>query len=135
MKITTSRLIVRRFVREDLPSFVKYRNDLAWMRYQGFKGLSISEYAKELLYEYTVDEGVQLAIIHEQTNELIGDIYLKKEGTTFWIGYTISPLHARQGYAYETVKALLSYLKKYGTKFIKADVDQDNVASIGLLKN
>lgn len=134
MEITTTRLFIRRFVKEDIPLLMMYRNDLIWMKYQGFKGLSQFEYEKELLYEYPLEEGIQLAIIHKQSHQLIGDLYLKKEGDVFWIGYTISPVYARQGYAYEATRALLDHLKKLGAKWIKADVDKNNVASLGLLK-
>ncbi|MGE6490055.1 GNAT family N-acetyltransferase, partial [Paenisporosarcina sp. NPDC076898] len=79
-------------------------------------------------------KGVQLAIINNTTNRLIGDIYLKSENCTFWIGYTISPFHAKQGYAYEVLVAIISWLKQKGCIRINAGVSPENLASINLLK-
>lgn len=134
MEIRTERCTVRRFKNEDLDDFMQYRNDENWMRFQGFKGLTKEEYAKELLGEPSFLKGAQLAIINNATNRLIGDIYLKKEGAAYWIGYTISPLHARQGYAYEVLVAIISWLKQQDCMRINAGVLPENLASINLLK-
>src|SRR3954471_10640250 len=79
MEIKTERCTVRRFKKEDLDDFIQYRNDENWMQFQGFKGLTKQMYAKELLSEPSFLKGVQLAIINNTTNRLIGDIYLKRE--------------------------------------------------------
>ncbi|WP_281221011.1 hypothetical protein [Escherichia coli] len=38
---------------------------------------------------------------------LIGDIYLRQQCDVFWLGYTISPAYARQGYAIEAITATI----------------------------
>lgn len=91
-------------------------------------------YAKALLGEPSLLKGVQLAIINKATNRLIGDIYLKKDHCTFWIGYTISPFHAKQGYAYEVLAAIVAWVKQKGGVRIKASVSPENIPSINLLK-
>ena len=77
---------------------------------------------------------MQLAIINQETNELIGDLYVQQDGTTYWIGYTISPRHARQGYASEVVSGLIRHLSDQGAETIKAGALATNEASIALLK-
>ena len=134
MEIKTKRCTVRRFEKDDLDDFMQYRNDENWMQFQGFKGLTKQMYAKELLSEPSFLKGVQLAIINNTTNRLIGDIYLKRENCTFWIGYTISPFHAKQGYAYEVLVAIIAWLKQKGCIRINAGVSPENLASINLLK-
>ena len=37
MEIQTKRLSIRKFVSGDIDSFMDYRNNVDWMRYQGFK--------------------------------------------------------------------------------------------------
>jgi RimJ/RimL family protein N-acetyltransferase len=51
------------------------------------------------------------------------------------IGYMIAPAHWRQGHAREAASALIDHgFGTLGLRRIFADVDPDNVASVGLLK-
>ena len=43
----------------------------------------------------------------QMTQVLIGDIYLRQQCDVFWLGYTISPAYARQGYAIEAITATI----------------------------
>lgn len=134
MNFDTTRCSIRPFKAEDIDTFMTYRNDADWMKYQGFKGLTKKEYTKILLNNCSLTEGIQLAIICKQTNSLIGDLYLKQEGNTCWIGYTITPQKARQGYIYEVVSAMIPLLATKETTYIKAGVAIGNEASVSLLK-
>lgn len=40
MQIISSRCIIRTFHSHEIDSFMVYRNDAEWMKYQGFKGLT-----------------------------------------------------------------------------------------------
>jgi len=124
---------VRRFRETDVDAFMAYRNDLDWMRHQGYKGLTRPEYETALLAEPCVDHGAQYAIAMRDTDELIGDVYLKKSGDTWWIGYTITPACARQGFASEVVRAMIDTLKSRGAVCLNAGVEPGNTASIRLL--
>ena len=134
MNLDTARCNVRPFIEEDIDAFMAYRNNMDWMKYQGFKGLTKQEYTKVLLKNYSLMDGMQLAIICKQSNVLIGDLYLKQEGDTCWIGYTITPQEARHGYIYEVVSAAIRFLASKGIACIKAGVKIGNVASVSLLK-
>ena len=46
------------------------------------------------------------------TQVLIGDIYLRQQCDVFWLGYTISPAYARQGYAIEAITATIDCKRK-----------------------
>ena len=130
----TERCRIRPFEESDLEAFMSYRNNLDWMQFQGFKGKKYLEYKAALLKKPSFREGVQLAVVSGQTGELLGDLYLKLEKNTAWIGYTIAPQFARQGYTFEVVTQLLSQLKQAGLALVKAGVEEQNLASIQLLK-
>ena len=130
----TERCRVRPFEENDIEAFLSYRNNLDWMQYQGFKGKKYLEYKAALLQKPKFKEGVQLAVVDKQTGELIGDLYLKLERNTGWIGYTIAPQFARQGFAFEVVTQLLLELRQAGLTQVKAGVEEQNIASIQLLK-
>ncbi len=135
MNIKTTRCFLRPFNKEDIEVFMQYRNNLEWMKFQGFKGLSKEEYEARLLKEVNFKEGIQLAIIENSLETLIGDIYLKQENEeTYWMGYTIAPEYAKQGYGFEITSNLIEDLKQNGAKVIHARVLVDNIPSIHLLE-
>ena len=136
MSITfeTERCRIRPFEENDIADFMSYRNNLEWMQFQGFKGKKYLEYKAALLKQPNFNEGVQLAVVNKKTGELIGDLYLKIEKSICWIGYTIAPEYARQGFAFEVVTQLLQQLQQAGLTLAKAGVEQENTASIQLLK-
>jgi len=74
-----------------------------------------------------------LAIVNKRTQVLMGDIYLRQQCDVFWLGYTISPAYARQGYAFEAITATIGWIKENGFSLIKAGVDPENTPSIKLL--
>lgn len=135
MNITTSRCLLRDFILEDIYPFMSYHNNLSWMKYQGFKGLSEKEYREILLTDTSFRKGKQLAIILKENNVLIGDIYLKKEDNIWWIGYSIHPDYARRGYIKEVVLALKKWLITQGATQINAAVAPKNVSSCHLLQD
>lgn len=134
LKFDTARCSIRPFQEDDIDRFMAYRNDMDWMKYQGFKGLSTQAYREVLLCTGDIKKGVQLAVTDKQAKTLIGDLYLKQDNNVCWIGYTITPGKARQGYMYEVVSALISYMASQGIDEIKAGVASENIASISLLE-
>ncbi|MFR3683509.1 MAG: GNAT family N-acetyltransferase [Enterococcus sp.] len=134
MNIQTARCTIRAFQRDELDAFMEYRNDLEWMRYQGLKGLTKERYEQELFLNQSLDNGRQYAIINRTTGQLIGDVYLKREQTICWIGYTIHPHFKQQGYAQEAVRSLICWASEQGYRRLKAGVHSENKASIKLLE-
>lgn len=133
MEFSTARCHIRAFREQDIESFMAYRNDLEWMQFQGFKGLTYEAYETSLIREPVLSEGAQLAIIHVDTGELIGDLYVLQEELTCWIGFTIAPDVSRQGYGNEVVSALTDQLQNKGVRKIFAAAHSDNLASNRLL--
>lgn len=132
--INTKRCKLRCFEEKDIDNFMVYRNNEDWMKYQGFKNLTKDEYRKALLVPLNIDNGVQLAIVQKDTDNLIGDIYLHKKDKTISIGYTINPVYSRKGYISEIIKALLPKLREYYSDCrIIATIEKDNIPSKNLL--
>lgn len=129
----TERCRIRFFQEKDMDAFMAYRNDLEWMKYQGFKGLSKQEYEQALLCIPDYEKGVQLAVADAE-DRLIGDLYVKESEKATEIGFTISPAFSGQGYAKEAVAGLLAYKRSVSGKRIIAETQPENLASVRLLK-
>lgn len=134
MNIQTERCLIREFVEADIDSFMEYHNDMEWMEYQDFKGLTKEEYRKELVERKDITGGMQFAIESRESGELLGDIYLWQNEREYWLGYSISPRFARQGYAFEAASAVIAWVKEQNGEVVKAGVEPENTASIELLK-
>ncbi len=134
MEFRTKRCNIGYFKNEHIDQFISYRNNLEWMKYQSFKGLTKEEYSRAVLPPKTLQDGVQLAICSKETGDLLGDLYIRQEDDFCWIGYTISPNNARQGYTYEVVSAAVDNLKTMGINHLRAATLEGNTPSISLLK-
>lgn len=134
MVFETERLMVRPFEKRDMEDFMVYRNNLEWMRYQGFKGLGRQDYETALLSEGSLEAGLQLAIVLKPTDQLMGDLYLKRIGEDVWAGCSIDPRYARAGLAYEAMQGLCAKLKSEQVNYLYASVMPENQSSLGLLK-
>ncbi len=132
MEIVTKRCHIRPFCEGDIDACMAYRNNAQW-KYQSFKGLSREQY-REALLGGSPDEGVQLDIVCRRTGELLGDLYLRREGGVCWLGYTVAPEHARQGYAFEAAPAAVAELAARGVGCMMAGAEAENTASAALLK-
>ena len=130
----TDRCIVRTFEEKDITLLMNYRNNSEWMKYQGFKNKTKNEYQEVLLVEYDIEKGVQVAFCSKENDKLLGDLYLHKEDSEINIGYTIDPIHSKQGLTFEVLQGLLHYLQtEYPHHSIVADFEKDNTASKKLL--
>jgi RimJ/RimL family protein N-acetyltransferase len=132
--IETERCIVRSFKEEDLDSFMSYRNNEEWMKYQSFKNLTKDQYRKSLLVPFNIEKGTQLAIADKTTDDLLGDLYIAKAEKTITIGYSSNPIYSRRGYISEVLEALLPKLKEcYTDCEITAAIEKENIPSKNLL--
>lgn len=142
-RLTTPRLILRRFQASDLDSFVAYRADPDVARFQSWENFVRADgvaFIEEMSRQNpdTPGEWFQFAIELKSDATMIGDcalhVYADRPNTAE-IGFTLAPAHQGHGYAYEAVAGLLDYafgnLKK---SRIEALTDVRNVRSIAVLE-
>jgi RimJ/RimL family protein N-acetyltransferase len=142
--ILTPRLVLRRFTDADFEPFFAYRNDPEVARYQGWCLPYAEQTARNFIAEMkqaTLGPGehMQLAIVQAQTGALLGDVMFhvhRRDPRQATIGYTLARAYWRQGYARESLRALLTYL--FGEMQIHrvvADCDVANEKSWRLLES
>lgn len=135
MHIKTDSFTIRAFTEKEIPTFTEYHNNLVWMKYQGFKGLDTMTFAQELLQPIDLFAGHQFAVVSNDKEILIGDIYLQRDANKLWLGYTMNPKFARQGYMHKIIQAVISEIHLDKTVVaILAGVEIANEASSNLLK-
>ena len=122
----TERTIIQSFNSEYINDFMTYHNNDEWMQFQGFKNLTRAEYETELLKDFSLEEGSQLAIIKKDINLLVGDIFLKEVTNSLFVGYTISPKFSKQGYATEVLLGIIDWAKQKTFSDISAYVELQN---------
>ncbi len=138
--IDTKRLIIRELEEKDAMSLSKYRSKEEVYRYQSWNAYSLEKACERIRYcqahPFCADIGnYQLAVVLKDTNQVIGDYFLEViSDHILMLGYTFDSLFWGQGYASESLQALLQFLKDiYHFKVIICYVYQDNVRSIKLL--
>lgn len=134
MIITTERCTIRLFKESDLDDFMHYRNNPEWMKYQIYKCQTRETYCEQLLQPFSLDKLNRVAITLSSNDRIIGDLLIKNVDSQIWIGYTIAPEYARQGYAYEATSAAIEHLFHSGVQEIYAGCERANFISKHLLE-
>lgn len=141
--LETPRLIIRPFRDSDFESFLAYRNDPDVARYQGWNVPYPRESALEFIAEMKIrqfipGEWLQLALELRETGETIGDVAIhcmKSDPRQAYLGYSLAHTHWGQGYASETIRAVLNLLfGELNLHRVVAECDVENAASWRLLE-
>lgn len=142
-RLTTARLIVRRFQPDDLATFVAYRADPGVARFQSWENFTRAEgvaFIQEMARQHpdTPGEWFQFAIELKSTGQMIGDCALNAfadRRNEAGIGFTLVTAFRGHGYAREAVAGLLDYaFGALGKSRIEALTDARNLRSIALLE-
>ena len=142
--LTTSRLLIRNLRPADQAAFHHYRSNPDVTRYQSFGPMTPAEAAAFIGRQQskvfgTPGEWVQYGVERQDTGQLIGDcaLHLHADDPRIGeIGITLSPQGRGQGYAQETMRALLDFLfTKHQLHRVVETVDAENTASIKLLES
>ncbi|MDX1934316.1 MAG: GNAT family protein [Capsulimonadales bacterium] len=141
---TTERLILRPMREKDAPFLVAYRRDPEVAKFQSWTAFD-EELARGFISELsqrqpgTPEEGYQMGIARRDTDELIGDLYLRLldyDPRQAEIGYTLARPHQRRGYAREAVRAFCGYLfDDLQLHRLIAYTSTENVRSVRLLES
>jgi len=141
-RLTSARLMLRRFRAEDIETFVGYRADPAVARFQSWENFSAAD-GREFFawvstqHPDTPGEWFQFAIELAATGAMIGDCALHALANNpheVEIGFTLAPESQGRGYATEAVACLLDYVfGPLAKERAIAITDARNTASIGML--
>lgn len=133
MNLETKRLVIRHFSQKDIIDFHDYLSRETVVRFEPYPPLTWEEVQEELAHRVVNPDfyAVQL-----RTGKLIGNLYLSKGDFDTWeLGYVFNDDYWHQGYAYESVKALLSRVfKEKRARRITAFVNPLNLSSCRLLE-
>ena len=142
-RLTSERLVLRRFRAGDIAAFVRYRADPAIARFQSWQNFTAADgeeffAAMSRQHPDTPGEWFQFAIELAATGAMIGDCALHalaESPRTAEIGFTLAAEFQGRGYATEAVACLLDYaFGPLGNQRAVAVTDVRNAASIAVLE-
>jgi len=142
-RLTSARLVLRRFRADDIETFVRYRADPAVARFQSWEDFSNADgqaffASMNRQHPDTPGEWFQFAIELAATGAMIGDCALHAlagNAQEVEIGFTLAPFHQGRGYATEAVVRLLDYVfGPLAKERATAITDERNAASIAVLE-
>ena len=140
-RLETSRLILRRFRKSDLASFMAYRNDPEVARYQSWESISRPEAQRFIAQQSRNRPGIpgkwfQFAAEVKAEAELAGDcalLVIKATPRTGKIGYTFARAYQHRGLAAEAVRAVVDFaFDSLRLNRVIATMDCRNARSIAL---
>jgi RimJ/RimL family protein N-acetyltransferase len=142
-RLTSNRLVLRRFRESDIATFVRYRADPAVARFQSWEHFGAADgraffAAINRQHPDTPGEWFQFAIELTATGAMIGDcaLHALADGPrVVEIGFTLAPEFQGRGYATEAVACLLDYVFGPLAKGrAMAITDARNTASVAVLE-
>lgn len=126
---TTKRLTVRKFTAEDAEDLAEILTDKDVTYFEPYE-----TFTKEACVQEAVNfskSGEFFAVVLE--NKVIGKIYLSKKDAGYELGYTFNGKYQGKGYAYESVKGMMSYaFYELGVRRIFAEINTRNAKSVNL---
>ncbi|WP_417291471.1 GNAT family N-acetyltransferase [Corallibacter sp.] len=140
--IETKRTILRPMKQEDAEAVFNYRSDSKTNQFQGWIPKSaedVNEFINKNPDEFNVPETwFQLVIIETISDKIIGDIgihFSDERNLQCEIGCTLNKEYHKQGFASETLQAVIDYLFTRLEKHrIFASLDPKNESSVNLMK-
>ena len=137
--IETERLTLRNANATDVSIMHDYRNNEICAQYQrgqtkDYEGIQklVEAHKQDTI---SVQQPFFVAVALKKSNEMVGEIVVMPNDGTISIGYTFSYKHHRQGYAFESLSALINILhNKYPEWDFISFTEKENVASMNLLK-
>ena len=129
----TERLILRRYIEEDLQDLFEYLSDKEVVKYEPYKPLTHDETKENLKWRIGTEE--MIAVELKNSRKMIGNVYMgKREFEALEIGYVFNRNYWGHGYAVESCNALIQQAFSNGTHRIYAECDPNNVSSWKLLE-
>jgi RimJ/RimL family protein N-acetyltransferase len=142
-RLTSARLVLRRFRADDIETFVRYRADPAVARFQSWENFTAADgqaffASMSAQHPDTPGEWFQFAIELTATGAMIGDCALHalaESPREVELGFTLAPEFQGHGYATEAVACLIDYaFGPLAKGRAIAITDVRNAASIAVLE-
>ena len=138
IQLTTERLCLRNLKTKDADIMHDYRNNELCSRYQrgqtkDYAGIVqlVEAHKNDII---SVDHPFIVAVALKDSDEMVGEIVVMPNEDTISIGYTFSYKHHRQGYAFESLSALIDMLhNRYPEWDFISFTEKENVPSRNLL--
>ena len=137
--LETDRLFLRNVAAKDADNMYDYRNNEICAQYQrgqtkDYDGIvALVERRKNDVM--SVDAPFMVAVALKDTNEMVGEIIVMPNDGTISLGYTFSYKHHRNGYAFESLTALINLLhEQYPEWDFISFTEPENEPSMALLK-
>ena len=139
IQLTTERLCLRNFKTKDADIMHDYRNNELCARYQrgqtkDYAGIVqlVEAHKNDII---SVDHPFIVAVALKDSDEMVGEIVVMPNEGTISLGYTFSYKHHRQGYAFESLSALIDMLhNRYPEWDFISFTEKENIPSMNLLK-
>ncbi len=129
----TERLILRRYIKDDIQDLFEYLADEEVVKYEPYKPLTLEEVRENLDWRIGTDEMVAVEL--KDSRKMIGNVYVgKRDFEALEIGYVFNRTYWRHGYAAESCKALIEQAFLSGVHRIYAECDPLNKSSWKLLE-
>lgn len=137
--LETNRLYLRNLKAEDTEIMHDYRNNEICARYQRGQTkdyAGITELVEKRKNDsISTDAPFLIAVALKNSNEMVGEIVVMPNEGTISLGYTFSYKHHRQGYAFESLSALIDMLhNRYPKWDFICFTEKENIPSMNLLK-
>ena len=118
----TERLILRRYIKEDVQDLFEYLSDMEVVKYEPYKPMTFDEVKENL--EWRIG-----------TDEMIAVVYMgKRDFEAMEMGYVFNRNYWGHGYAAESCKALIGQAFSNGIHRIYAECEPNNKSSWKLLE-
>ena len=129
----TERLILRRYIKEDVQDLFEYLSDMEVVKYEPYKPMTFDEVKENLEWRIGTDE--MIAVELKKSHKMIGNVYMgKRDFEAIEMGYVFNRNYWGHGYAAESCKALIGQAFSNGIHRIYAECDPNNKSSWKLLE-
>lgn len=133
-EIVSERLIIRKFMADDWKDIHEYISDEKVVKFEPYEPFSEEESKEEAICRAR-DEAF-IAVCLKESGKVIGNLYFgKRDYETYELGYLFNANYWHNGYATESVKALINYaFKEMKVRRIIAMCNPENEVSWRLLE-
>ena len=135
MELRTSRLTIRPLEEGDWPALQEIWRDFARSPYHVYdRPLPTDALGAHALARHFAGTGLAFGVRLAESQALAGYVCFHREGEAYDLGYCFHSAYQGQGYAWESVSALLEYLASQGAAVFTAGTALDNLPSRRLLE-